>query len=435
MSDRCTATPEVHLNPNVRELTPSATIAINERSIRRQAEGREVFRLGLGQSPFPVPEVVVAALRDNAHRKDYLPVEGLPELRAAVAEHHRRTFGIDCTADNVLVGPGSKELVFLLQLVYEGDIIIPAPSWVSYEPQARIIGRRVHPVATRREDRWLLTPQQLDELCSAAPGRPRILILNYPSNPTGQTYTARELDALAEVAARHRVVVLSDEIYGKLHHDSEHASLVPRNPDGTIFSGGLSKWCGAGGWRLGVFVIPDRMRWLLDAMAAVASETFASTSAPIQCAAVTAFQQEPSIDSYLAQCRRVLAALGNHLAETMRKSGLDVLSPDGGFYLFPDFTPLAERLARRGIDSAPQLCERLLEETGVAVLPASDFGCAPDHLGARLAYVDFDGAEALEASAASAASAAGTRLGEDFLRRYCGRTVEAVDRLCDWVDG
>jgi len=105
------------LNPNVAGLSPSATVAINDRSDRLRREGREVFKLGLGQSPFPVPDPVAAALARSAREKDYLPVQGLAELREAVAEHHERTFGIRCTADDVLIGPGSKELMFLLQLV------------------------------------------------------------------------------------------------------------------------------------------------------------------------------------------------------------------------------------------------------------------------------------------------------------------------------
>ena len=117
--------PTVNLNLNVRGLTPSATLAINERSAELLQQGREVLKLGLGQSPFPVPRVVVEALRENAHQKDYLPVRGLGTLREAVAAYHSRKHGIERTGDNVLVGPGSKELMFLVQLVYYGDLVIP----------------------------------------------------------------------------------------------------------------------------------------------------------------------------------------------------------------------------------------------------------------------------------------------------------------------
>ena len=126
---------ERRLNANVRGLTPSATVTINDRSNELCRRGRDIFKLGLGQSPFPVPEPVVEALRQNAFQKDYLPVKGLHELRETVADHHRETFGIDCDAEDVLIGPGSKELMFLLQLAYDGDLVIPTPTWVSYAPQ------------------------------------------------------------------------------------------------------------------------------------------------------------------------------------------------------------------------------------------------------------------------------------------------------------
>jgi len=130
--------PDVNLNLNVRGLHQSATLAINERSDELRSQGKTVFKLGLGQSPFPVPHSVVEELKINAHQKDYLPVKGLEKLREAVAEYHCRADGICYSPDNVLIGPGSKELMFLLQYVYYGDLVIPTPSWVSYSPQALI---------------------------------------------------------------------------------------------------------------------------------------------------------------------------------------------------------------------------------------------------------------------------------------------------------
>ena len=118
----------IHLNMNVRGLSTSATLAINEKSRDLQAQGRTVFRLGLGQSPFPVPERVVQALRDNADKKAYLPVRGLFPLREAVGNFNLRTQRIETLPENVMIGPGSKELIFLLQLVYYGDLVIPTPS-------------------------------------------------------------------------------------------------------------------------------------------------------------------------------------------------------------------------------------------------------------------------------------------------------------------
>ncbi len=182
--------------------------------------------------------------------------------------------------------------------------------------------------------------------------------------------------------------------------------------------------------RLGTFAFPEQLRWLLEATAVVASETFTSTSAPIQFAAITAFAGGAFIDRYLAQCRRILRALGGHCAAVLREAGLDVHSPDGAFYLFPDFHPLASELTTRGISTSRQLCQRLLADTGVATVPGAACGRVDSELTLRMAYVDFDGASALDASGRTDGSA---ELDEAFLRRYCPCVTEAMDRVAQWL--
>lgn len=426
-----TRPPDKHLNLNVRGMGHSATVAINEHCNALLAEGREVYKLGLGQSPFPVPRPVVAALQSHAGEKDYLPVRGLYDLRRAVARYTERHAGIDRTADDVLIGPGSKELMFLLQLVFYGELVIPTPAWVSYAPQARIIGRAVRLVPTRREDDWMITPDGLEAVCAEDSDRPRVVILNYPSNPTGGTFKIDQLKALARVARRYKVLLLSDEIYGELHHKGQHVSIARYYPEGTIISAGLSKWCGAGGWRLGTFVFPEHLRWLLDAMGAVASETYTSTSAPIQYAGITAFDGSEEIDSYLRNSRRILSALGRWCARKLRAVGIDCPQPYGGFYLFPDFSHLAVELAERGLLTSPDVCEHLLSTSGVAILPGTVFGRPPEELTARLAYVDFDGDRALRAVDVIPRE---QPLDDTFIRHHCPRVVSAVEALCRWSE-
>ena len=407
------------LSPSVRDLKPSPTVAINELSDALRREGRQIYKLGLGQSPFPVPRSVVEALRRHAHEKDYLPVKGLYALRVAVAGFLESRRGVARTAEDVLVAPGSKELMFLLQVAFCGDLLLPTPAWVSYAPQAQILGRNVHYLPMHAARRWRLDPAALDAHCRERPDRPRVIILNYPSNPAGTTYTTDELGAIADVARRHRIIVLSDEIYGELHHQGRHVSIATLYPEGTIVSTGLSKWCGAGGWRLGAFIFPRELRWLLDAMAAVASESYTSTSAPIQHAAVTAFEVDAEISDYLGRARRVLSGLGQMVTHTLRSTGAEVASPEGGFYVFADYESRRADLAARGIHTSPQLAERLLEEVGVALLPGSAFGRSEYELGLRLAYVDFDGARALAAVTTEAVDDA-------FIERYGGGVVSAM---------
>ena len=422
----------VSLNINVRGVEPSATLAINERCKLLESQGERVANLGLGQSPFPVPTPVVNALRLYASEKDYLPVRGLPALKEAVADFHRRKDNVSASGENVIVGPGSKELMFILQLVYYGEIIVPTPAWVSYVPQAQILGKKVRLLHTTFEDKWHITAERLARFLESEQDiyRPRILVLNYPGNPDGLTYTTDELREIADVAREYEVILLSDEIYGQLHHRGEHVSVARFYPEGTIISSGLSKWCGAGGWRLGTFTFPPDLDWLLEAMATVASETYTAVSAPIQFAAVHAFRGGIAMERYLWHARRILSALGCEFQRTLVDAGVRVHPPEGGFYLFLDFSPMAEALLKRGIRDSVSLCERLLAEKGVAILPGSAFGRPSYELTARVAYVNFDGSKAL---AASETIPLHQDLPEDFIPQICSETIGAAKDIANWL--
>ncbi len=417
---------EINLNLNIRSLRPSATLLINERSNALIKEGRKIFKLGLGQSPFPVPEPVVKALQKNAFQKDYLPVKGLPALRGAICGFYERYSGVKHDPEYTIIGPGSKELLFLLQLVYYGELVIPTPSWVSYAPQARIIGRNINWVPTQKENKWLLMPDELEKICEADPTCPRVLILNYPNNPTGYSYTKEELQEIAKVARKYKIIVVADEIYGLLNHNRNHHSIAPFYPEGTILSGGLSKWCGAGGWRLGTFSFPRTLSWLAESIAVAASETFTSTSAPIQFAAVVAFEPSDEIEDYLIRAALILKTLGLACNAVLNKTGIGNMDPEGGFYLFPDFSLFTEKLAAKGINGSIQLAEALLEEAGVALLPGTEFGRPVTEMTLRLSYVNFDGAAALEAAKTEKVDPA-------FVEKYCPDTMESMHAIKDWM--
>lgn len=420
--------PEVFINLRVRGLGPSATLAINERSNQLLKEGREVLKLGLGQSPFPVPDHVRDALCNSAHEKDYLPVKGLLPLRESIVDWVKRSEHLHYKPENILIGPGTKELMFLAQLVYYGDLVIPSPSWVSYAPQAQIIGRPIQWLPTKIETGLGATPEAIEALCEQDPNRPRLMVLNSPGNPTGVAYSESQLIALSEVLRKYRVLVISDEIYSGTHFDGAHQSLARYYPEGTIISNGLSKWCGAGGWRLGWFVFPDSLSWLCNAMASVASETYTAISAPIQYAAVSALEDRPEMDSYLDRSRRILGTLSEYASSRYAQAGAQQTKARGGFYLFPCFNAQREHLAAKGIHTSDQLCERLLEEVGVACLPGTCFGRPAEELSLRVALVDFEGDAALDAAHSEPVDFA-------FLRRHCSRVVEAVDRMSGFING
>lgn len=414
------------VNMNVADLPLSATLEINEKSNLMIAQGKKVYKLGLGQSPFPVPTPVVEELKKYAHVKDYLPVKGLYELRESIKKYYQKSQHIEFEVENILIGPGSKELMFISQLVMYNELLLPSPSWVSYAPQAKILGRKVSWLETRKEDDWLLKGGTLEEYCRNNPSTSKVMILNYPNNPTGKTYKEAQLKEIAEVARKFGVVIISDEIYGELHHEGKHVSIAKFYPEGTIISSGLSKWCGAGGWRLGTFAIPKELSWLSDKMASVASETFTSVSAPIQYASIKAFEFDDEIVDYLSRSRKILKVLSSYIYDNFKKVGIETPLAGGAFYYLPDFSNFSDKLSKKGICTSRQLCNTILDEKSVAFLPGDDFGRPLGELTGRIAYVNFDGDAALEAAKKCA-------IDEKFLRSYCAETVEAIDRICDFV--
>lgn len=427
-------TPEL-INPLIADLHESDTLAINELSKELIRKGKTVYKFGLGQSPFPVPDIVVEALRLNAHQKDYLPVKGLPLLREMVADFHRRKNGVDARPDGVIIGPGSKELVFLLQMVFHGEMIIVSPCWVSYIPQAKILGKKISIIHSSYENNWHLTPKLFkDFLENRSPeykDKPSLMILNYPGNPDGVSFKAEDLKAIAELARQHNVFILSDEIYGQLHHHGEHVSIGKFYPEGTIISSGLSKWCGAGGWRLGTFSFPKNLDWLVDKIAVVASETYTSVSAPIQYAAIEAFKGSSQIEEYLGHVRKILSRLANDCVDIFRKGQVKVHDPEGGFYLFLDFSHYTKKLHANKITTSKELCARLLDETGVAILHGSSFSRDENEFTARLAYVDFDGASAI---AASKKVALDKPLPDNYSAVNCPKVIDGVAKMVDWLE-
>ena len=421
-------------NEGLRSVEKSQTLLLNEQSRNLEGTGREVFKFGFGQSPFPPLEGAVEALRTHAAAKDYTSVQGLLELRARVAAFHSATDGLAIGSEQILVAPGSKVLLYAAMAVFEkADVLVPAPAWVSYAPQARLLGHTPVKVATSYEQRWRVTPQAIDAAVrtKADASVPSVLILNYPGNPDGLSYSDEELLALSHEFRKHNILVISDEIYGLLHHAGAHVSLARHYPEGTIVTSGLSKWCGAGGWRLGVAILPTTLLGdFRDTLLGIASETYSCAPLPVQKAACEAYQWNDVTRDYLAHQRRLLARIGQTVAQQLSAADVRVHQPTGGFYLFPDFSPYTERLLRRGIRTSQDLCSRLMEDTGVVLLPGNAFGMPPEQLCARLAYVEFDGREALKASREVGLS---QPLDQVAIQAIFAKTLRGTRKLTDWL--
>jgi Aspartate/tyrosine/aromatic aminotransferase len=251
------------IKKNILKLKPSSTLVINEKAKELIKSGKKVYQFGFGQSPFPVPAKIVETLKNNAHRKDYLPIQGLPQLREAISKYLLKKTGSHFPKENILITPGSKEAMLLMHVAFNGEIILPAPSWVSYEPQACIGLNKVHWIQTTRDNNWFPTADQVEKkIRLIGKNKNIILILNSPNNPSGTI--CKNLNELAAVAKKNKLIVLSDEIYTDLTFCNKYESISELYRESTFVSGGLSKWCGAGGWRLGFFAVPEKFTNFLE---------------------------------------------------------------------------------------------------------------------------------------------------------------------------
>jgi len=397
------------------KLKPSATLAINEESNRLERNGKKIFKFGFGQSPFPIPETIVLELKNNSSKHFYLPMQGLEELRVAIANHLNKNNNNNFEKEDIIVGPGTKELMFLTQIAFEGEILLPAPSWVSYQPQAIIAKNNVHWIQTSSNSNWFPTAAQIEKKIKSIKNKNLLLLINSPNNPSGTV--CKNLKEIADVAKKYRIIILSDEIYSELTFKDQYKSISNFYPERTIVSTGLSKWCGAGGWRLGFFAIPNQLVELKNSLKILCSESFTSVSAPIQYAAVKAYTDDYS--DYLARTKKILSFVGNYVYENLKSNTINVVQPEGGFYLFPEFTSAK-------FSSSSEMCKDILNKTGVALLPGSDFGLESRKMLARLSYTDFDGANILKGVLSS------KKLDNADLKKYAPNIVDGVSALKEW---
>ena len=401
----------------IKNLNLSATLKINEISKKLEQEGKEIIKFGFGESPFPVPDKIIEELKTNAHQKSYLPIQGLEKLRVSISKYESKKKNKNFSPEQIIVGPGSKELMFLLHISFDGDIILPAPSWVSYKPQSIIADNRFHWIETVAENNWYPTAENLEKLVFKNKEKNYLLILNSPNNPSGQI--CKNIKHISEIVKKYKIIVLSDEIYSELTFDEKYESISSFCPEKVIISNGLSKWCGAGGWRLGYFVIPNELNKLKNSIKVLASETFSAVSAPIQFAAISAFKDDHK--EYVLKSIKILKGVGEYVYNNLKSNNVIMNKPMGGFYLMPEFL-------NKSFNTSAEMCSDLLNKKGVAILPGSDFGFSVEKMISRLSYTDFDGKNFMSNINLD------TKFDEDLIKKFAPKIVEGTKRLKDWVE-
>jgi len=401
----------------IKNLDLSATLKINEISKKLEQEGKEIIKFGFGQSPFPVPDKVVDELKKNAHQKSYLPILGLDDLRVAISKYESKKKNKNFSSEQIIIGPGSKELMFLLHVSFDGEIILPAPSWVSYQPQSIIADNKFHWIPTSAENNWYPTAESIEKLVLKNKEKNYLLILNSPNNPSGQV--CKNIKEISEIVKKYKIIVLSDEIYSELTFDENYDSMSNFCSEQVIVSNGLSKWCGAGGWRLGYFVIPNALNKLKNSIKVLASETFSAVSAPIQFAAISAFNNDHT--EYILKSKKILKGIGEYVYNNLKSNNVIMNKPMGGFYLMPEFL-------NKKFNTSAEMCTDLLNKKGVAILPGSDFGFSIDKMISRLSYTDFDGKNFMSKINLN------TTIDDGLINKYAPKVAEGTKRLKEWVE-
>ena len=376
------------LSDRLNRLSPSATLAMSQKSAELKAQGIDIINLSVGEPDFNTPdhikEAAKKAVDDNYSR--YSPVPGYPALRQAIADKLKRENGLDYALSQIVCSNGAKQSVCnaVMALVGEGDeVIIPAPYWVSY-PQMVLMadGTPVYVEAGIEQD-FKITPEQLE---AAITPRTRLLILCSPSNPTGSVYSAEELEGLAAVLRRHEnVIVLSDEIYEHINYVGRHASIAscPGMKERTVLVNGVSKAYAMTGWRIGFIAAPE---WIAKACNKLQGQ-YTSGPCSVSQMAVTAAFAGPQ--ECVEEMRRAFERRKELIVKLAKEvPGFEVNDPHGAFYLFPKCSAyFGKKCGDRVINNSMDFAMFLLEEAHVATVGGDAFG-SPECF--RMSYATSD---------------------------------------------
>jgi aspartate aminotransferase len=375
----------LELARRIRQIPPSATLALNAKANQLRAQGVDVVNFGVGEPDFDTPdnirEAAIRSIQEGFTR--YTPVGGIIELKEAIIKTFQNSYGLSYTPAEIMVSCGGKHALYnLFQVIFDqGDeVVVPAPFWVSYPPMLMLAEATPVIIPTREENGFKLTAEELKARITP---KTKGLILNSPSNPTGMVYSRAELEALAEVVLAHNLLVVSDDIYDRILFDGASfvnlAMLSPELKARTFVLNGVSKTYAMTGWRIGYAAGPGK------AIAAAVNLQSQSTSNPTsisQKAAVEALNGPQ--DTITTMVKEFAWRRDDVYNRIMAIPGLTSPKPGGAFYIFPNFSAYYDRITpREGQTHSQALAEYLLEEAQVAAVPGAEFG--EDHC-IRLSY-------------------------------------------------
>jgi aspartate aminotransferase len=366
----------------LKRVKPSATIAVTDKARALKAAGRNVIGLGVGEPDFDTPDNIkqaaIKAIQEGRASK-YTAVDGIPELKAAIARKFKRENGLDYKPSQIIVGTGGKQVLynaFMATLNPGDEVIIPAPYWVSYPDMVLLAGGEPVSVVTTMESGYKLSAQALEK---AITPKTKWLLLNSPSNPTGAAYTRAELQAVTDVLVKHpHVWVMTDDMYEHLVYDDFEfftpAQIEPKLYDRTLTINGVSKAYCMTGWRIGYAGGPEP---LIKAMAMIQSQSTSNPTAVSQWASVEALDGP---QDFIQKHNKIFKERRDLVVSMLNQSkGLKCPKPEGAFYVYPSCAETMGKTAPSGkkLATDEDFVTELLEAEGVAVVQGSAFGVGP----------------------------------------------------------
>lgn len=370
------------LSNRVLNMEESVTLAAAARAKALKAEGRDILSLTLGEPDFPTPkniqQAAIAAIEDG-RASFYTVASGLPELKAAIVKYFAKYYGYEIQPNQVTVATGAKFSLytfFMSVIDPDDEVIIPTPYWVSYADQILMAeGKPVFAQATE-ENNFKVTVAQLEAVRTE---KTKVLVLNTPSNPTGMIYTAEELLAIGNWSVEHDILILADDIYGRLVYNGNKftpiSSLSEEIRKQTVVINGVSKSYSMTGWRIGYAVGEPE---IISAMSKVAGQTTSNPTAVAQYAAIEALTgSQDTVENMRLAFEERLNTIYPLLAQV---PGFEVVKPQGAFYLFPN---VKKAMEMKGYIDVTAFTTAILEEAGVALVTGDGFG-APENV--RLSY-------------------------------------------------
>lgn len=347
----------------------------------------EVYNFGLGENKLPQPKKFIEYIKKYSEKKNYIPVSGIPELNKTIKKYNSNLY---YKVDKVLFGNGLKELLFIVQLAFEGKIFHITPSWVSYEEQIKILKKQkdLIQIHSSFNNNYKITANELDIELKKYSGK-KLIIFNNPNNPTGIMYNKEEIVSLGHIFQKHNCIVFADEIYKNINHFNEFYSISNIIPHLTIRGNSVSKDIACGGYRLGWITFPQKLINLYNKCQSISSSIYSCTCAPIQYALNDLLNDKKILDNYLFQTNNIYSKVTKLVIEMLNSSKLKFVIPNSSWYIFLNFENYQEKLkSKYDVNNSIDLFNVLIKEIGFVSVAGIYFGRS--ELCVRISLIDVE---------------------------------------------